>query len=211
MIKKIRFFAAFIFILSFSTFSFAEDAAQKPEENLKKATFAGGCFWCIQASLDKVPGVISTTAGYTGGTEKNPTYEDVSSGLTGHAESVEIIYDPSKITYEKLLEVYWQQIDPTARDRQFVDAGHQYRTAIFYHDEKQKEAALLSKEKLEKSGIYDKPIVTEIVPASDFYPAEDYHQQYYKKSAAHYNTYRFFSGRDQYLDKIWGKNRDKHH
>jgi methionine-S-sulfoxide reductase len=178
--------------------------------NLKKATFAGGCFWCMQPPFDELPGVISTSAGYTGGPEPNPTYQQVSAGQTGHAEAVEIIFDPSQVTYEKLLDVFWHQIDPTTVGRQFVDVGQQYRTAIFYHDEEQKKLALASKESLEESGRFGKPIVTEIVPASEFYAAEDYHQQYYKRSAARYKFYRFFSGRDQYLEKIWGGNQSKH-
>jgi methionine-S-sulfoxide reductase len=179
-----------------------DDAA---ESNLKKATFAGGCFWCMEHPFDELPAVVSTTSGYTGGTEKNPTYRQVSSGKTGHAESVEILYDSSKISYEKLLDVFWRNIDPTTPDRQFVDVGPQYRTAIFYHDEGQKNLALASKEKFEKTGKFGKPIVTQIVPAAEFYPAEEYHQDYYKKNPVRYKVYRFFSGRDQYLEKVWGK------
>ncbi len=169
-----------------------------------KATFAGGCFWCMQPPFEKLQGVISVTAGYTGGWKENPTYEGVSSGRTGHAESVEIVYDPAKITYQKLLDVFWRNIDPTTKDRQFVDIGTQYRTAIFYHDEEQKKEAEESKARLERSGRFGKPIVTEIVPAGRFYPAEEYHQDYYKKSAVRYKFYRFNSGRDQYLKRIWG-------
>jgi peptide-methionine (S)-S-oxide reductase len=172
-----------------------------------KATFAGGCFWCMEAPFDKLKGVISVTVGYTGGHQANPTYEEVSSGRTGHAESVEIVYDPSQISYEALLDVFWHNIDPTTKDREFVDVGNQYRTAIFYHGEEQKRLAEESKRKLDASGKFGKPIVTEIVPAGKFYPAEDYHQHYYKKSATRYKFYRFNSGRDQYLDRIWGKDR----
>ncbi len=173
----------------------------------EKATFAGGCFWCMEAPFDKLKGVISVTVGYTGGHQENPTYEEVSSGRTGHAESVEILYDPTQISYGTLLDVFWHNIDPTTKDREFVDVGNQYRTAIFYHSEDQKRLAEESKRKLETSGKFGKPIVTEIVPAGKFYPAEDYHQHYYSKNPVRYKFYRFNSGRDQYLDRIWGKDR----
>ncbi|HSO66988.1 MAG TPA: peptide-methionine (S)-S-oxide reductase MsrA [Desulfatirhabdiaceae bacterium] len=149
-----------------------------PAGKTEKAIFAGGCFWCMEAPFEKLPGVISVVSGYTGGVRKNPTYEEVSSGETGHAEAVEIEYDPEKISYEKLLEVFWMNIDPTAVDRQFVDVGHQYRAAVFYLDDEQKRLAEESREKLQKSGRFNKPIVTEIQQASVFYPAEGYHQDY---------------------------------
>ena len=169
------------------------------------ATFAGGCFWCMQPPFDHLPGVISTTVGYTGGATEHPSYEEVSSGSTGHAESVEIIYDPAQVSYSKLLEVFWHNIDPTTVNRQFADGGTQYRTAIFTHNEEQKRLALESKEKLEKSGKYaGKPIVTEIVPAGKFWPAEDYHQHYYQKSVLHYKMYRAGSGREAYIRRMWG-------
>jgi peptide-methionine (S)-S-oxide reductase len=168
------------------------------------ATFAGGCFWCMEPPFDKLPGVISTTSGYTGGTVKNPTYEEVSAGGTGHAESVQVVYDPSKITYAQLLDVFWHNIDPTVKDRQFCDVGNQYRTAIFYHDEEQKRLALESKQRLEKSGKLG-AIYTEIVPAGPFYPAEDYHQDYYQKNPIRYKYYRWSCGRDQRLEELWGK------
>jgi methionine-S-sulfoxide reductase len=171
---------------------------------LEKATFAGGCFWCMQPAFDKLKGVISTTVGYTGGTKESPTYEEVSSGETGHAEAIEIIYNPTQITYSELLEIFWRNIDPTTPDGQFVDVGPQYRTAIFYHDEEQKRFAEASKEELEKSRRFDKPIVTEVLPASKFYKAEEYHQQYYKKCPYIYKTYVYRSGRDRCLEKIWG-------
>lgn len=170
----------------------------------EKATFAGGCFWCMQPPFDELVGVISTTAGYTGGSEDNPTYEQVSSGRTGHAETVEILYDPSKITYIQLLEVFWMNIDPTTLNKQFSDAGTQYRTAIFYHDEEQKRLAESSKEKLQNSGKFDKEIVTEITPASTFFKAEEYHQKYYIKNPIRYKIYRVGSGRDGFLKRIWG-------
>jgi methionine-S-sulfoxide reductase len=173
----------------------------------QKAIFAGGCFWCMEAPFEKLPGVISAVSGYTGGTKENPTYGEVSSGGTGHAEAVEITFDPEKISYEELLDVFWMNIDPTAVDRQFVDAGHQYRAAVFYLDDEQKRLAEESREKLQKSGRFTKPVVTEITQASVFYPAEDYHQDYYKKNPIRYKYYRNGSGRDQFLDSLWGKDR----
>ncbi len=171
----------------------------------KKATFAGGCFWCMEHPFEKLEGVVEVISGYTGGYKENPTYEEVSSGSTGHLEAVRVIYDPSKITYSDLLNVFWKQIDPTDANGQFVDRGTQYRTAIFYHDEEQKRLAEKSKEEHERSGKFGKPIVTEIIKASEFYSAEDYHQDYYKKSPLNYNLYRSRSGRDQYLETIWGR------
>ncbi len=171
---------------------------------LEKATFAGGCFWCMEHPFDQLPGVVSVTAGYTGGQTKNPTYEEVSAGGTGHAESVEIVYDPARITYEKLLEVFWHNIDPTAKDRQFCDSGHQYRSAIFYHGEEQHRLALQSKAALEKNKPFKGPIVTEIVKATEFYPAEEYHQHYYRKNPIRYKFYRYSCGRDQRLKELWG-------
>lgn len=169
------------------------------------ATFAGGCFWCMEHPFDSLPGVTSVTSGYTGGTKKNPTYEEVSAGGTGHAESVQIVYDPTKISYRKLLEVYWHNIDPTVKDRQFCDVGHQYRSAIFYHNEEQHRLALRSKEELQKSGVLKgATIQTEIVPAGAFYPAEEYHQHYYKKNPIRYKFYRTSCGRDRRLNELWG-------
>ncbi len=170
------------------------------------AIFASGCFWCMEAPFEKLPGVISAESGYTGGHVKNPTYEQVSSGETGHAEAVKITYDPSKITYEQLVEVYWRTGDPTDPDGSFVDRGNQYRPAIFYLDDKQKEIATKSRDALQKSGRFgDKKIVAEITKAGPFYKAEDYHQDYYKTNALRYKYYRFRSGRDQFIEKYWGK------
>lgn len=180
-----------------------------PPQDLEKATFAGGCFWCMQALFDKVKGVVSTVAGYTGGHKKNPTYEEVCSGKTGHSEAIEILYDPSRVTYEQLLDIFWKNIEPTMLNRQFVDFGTQYRTTIFYHDEEQKRLAEVSKERLEKSGEFYKPIVTEIQPASTFYKAEEYHQQYYKKNPIRYEFYEAHSGRSQYLKTIWSSEAKK--
>jgi peptide-methionine (S)-S-oxide reductase len=167
-----------------------------------KATFAGGCFWCMEPPFDKLDGVISTISGYAGGKKKNPTYEEVSAGNTGHAEVVQVTYDPKKITYEKLLEVFWRNVDPLTPNRQFCDVGSQYRTAIFYHDETQKRLAEESKKALSKR--FKEPIVTEIVAASEFYPAEDYHQDYYTKNPLRYKYYRYNCGRDQRLEALWG-------
>jgi peptide-methionine (S)-S-oxide reductase len=171
---------------------------------MEKATFAGGCFWCMEHPFDQLDGVISVTSGYTGGTVKNPTYEEVSGGGTGHAESVRIVYDPARIGYAKLLEVFWHNVDPTTPDRQFCDVGRQYRTAIFYHDEEQKRLAQESKKALEKTKRFEEPVVTEITPASEFYPAEEYHQNYYKKNPVRYKFYRYNCGRDKRLKELWG-------
>jgi peptide-methionine (S)-S-oxide reductase len=167
------------------------------------ATFAGGCFWCVEADFDKVDGVISTTSGYTGGRTANPTYEQVSHGGTGHAESVEIVYDPAKVSYKKLLDVFWHNIDPLAKDRQFCDHGDQYRSAIFYHDEEQRALAEASKAEVEKR--FEQPVATQIVPTGPFYKAEEYHQDYYKKNPIRYKFYRYNCGRDARLEELWGK------
>jgi len=169
------------------------------------ATFAGGCFWCMEPPFDALDGVVSTTSGYTGGQKKNPTYEDVSAGGTGHAEAIEVVYDPRKISYAQLLDVFWRNIDPTARDRQFCDLGRQYRSAIFYHDDAQQRAAEDTKRTLDDAKRLPDPIVTEIVPATEFYPAEYYHQDYYRKNPLRYKFYRYNCGRDQRLQELWGK------
>ena len=171
---------------------------------LAKATFAGGCFWCMQKPFDELPGVVSTTVGYTGGTKTSPTYEEVSSGGTGHAESVQVLYDPKKVSYEKLLDVFWHNIDPLTPNAQFCDHGTQYRSAVFFHDEAQKRAAEESKKALGAAGRFKTPIVTGIVAASTFLPAEDYHQNYYKKNPIRYNLYRTGCGRDARLKELWG-------
>lgn len=172
------------------------------QQKLAKATFAGGCFWCMQAPFEELPGVVSTTVGYTGGFKMNPTYKEVSAGGTGHAESIQVIYDPSKISYEKLLDIFWKNIDPMVKDRQFCDHGHQYRTAIFYHNDEQKQLAEASKVKVAtRFGT----VYTEIVPASTFYPAEEYHQDYHKKNPIRYKYYRYSCGRDKRLEELWGK------
>lgn len=173
--------------------------------NLAIATFAGGCFWCVEAGFEKVPGVVEAVSGYTGGQMKDPTYKQVSSGSTGHLESVEVFYDPKRISYKGLLAAFWRQIDPTDAGGQFVDRGGQYTTAIFYKDDQQKRAAEESRDALQDSGRFDKPIATAIRPVGDFYPAEDYHQDYYEENPVRYSFYRYRSGRDQYLEKTWGQ------
>ncbi len=195
------FYKKIIFILAFTLFfNFAYS-----DEILEKATFAGGCFWCMEPPFEKLDGVKEVISGYTGGNIANPTYKQVSAGKTGHLESVQITYDPKKISYNELLDVFWRQINPTDAGGQFVDRGEQYRSAIFYHNEKQKQLAELSKNTLENLNIFGSPIVTEILPASEFYPAEDYHQDYYKKRPFRYKFYRRGSGRDKFLQKIWGE------
>ena len=185
--------------------SSTETRVQQPAQGrLEKATFAGGCFWCMEHPFDELAGVLSVTSGYTGGHKKNPTYEEVSAGGTGHAESVQIVYDPSKISYERLLAVYWRNVDPTVKDRQFCDTGHQYRSAIFYHSEEQQRLALKSKKTLDMSKPFREPIVTEITQATEFYPAEEYHQHYYKKNPIRYKFYRTSCGRDNRLNELWG-------
>ena len=168
------------------------------------ATVAGGCFWCMEPPFERLDGVVSVVSGYSGGTEVNPTYEQVAGGRTSHTESVEILFDPKVISYDKILDVFWMNIDPTQVDGQFADRGKQYRTAIFYHNAEQKAQAEASKKKLEQSGKFDKPIVTEIEAFTAFYPAEDYHQDYYKKNSIHYKMYRKGSGREGYLERTWG-------
>ena len=168
------------------------------------ATFAGGCFWCMEPPYDALPGVISTTSGYMGGSKRNPTYEEVTSGATGHAEVVQIVYDPKKVNYEKLLEVFWKNVDPTVRDRQFCDIGSQYRTSIFYHTEEQRRLAEASKAALMKTKPFRDSIVTPVAPAGEFWPAEDYHQDFYTKNPVRYKFYRTGCGRDARLKQLWG-------
>ncbi|MFH2205143.1 MAG: bifunctional methionine sulfoxide reductase B/A protein [Elusimicrobiota bacterium] len=170
---------------------------------LAKATFAGGCFWCMEPPFEKLDGVKDAVSGYMGGQVKDPSYEQVSAGGTGHAEVVQVLYDPRRVSYETLLDAFWRSVDPTTRDRQFVDVGTQYRTAVFYHDEEQRKAAIASRDKLVNAKRFGAPIVTEITRAGDFYRAEDYHQDYYKKNPVRYKWYRYHSGRDKYLDATW--------
>jgi methionine-S-sulfoxide reductase len=173
------------------------------EEGQAVATFAGGCFWCMEPPFDAIDGVESTTVGYTGGPEENPTYKQVAYGRTGHAEAIQVRYDPDEVDYETLLAVFWRNIDPTAEGRQFVDVGSQYRSAIYYHSDRQRRLADESKEAVAESGRFDEPIVTPVQPASRFWDAEDYHQNYYKKSTRDYKQYRNGSGRDPFIEKYW--------
>jgi peptide-methionine (S)-S-oxide reductase len=192
-----------ICLLLFCSFLCVSTAVAGQKET---ATFAGGCFWCMEQPFDSLPGVISVMPGYTGGAKLNPTYKEVSAGSTGHTEAVQISYDPAKISYEKLLQVFWRNIDPTVTDRQFCDIGNQYRAGIFYHTEAQKKMALLSRETISKTRSFKEPVVTEIVQASTFYLAEEYHRQYYKKNPLRYRYYRSRCGRDNRLKDLWGSN-----
>lgn len=174
------------------------------EPKYEFATFAGGCFWCMEPPFEKLDGVIDVISGYTGGQKVNPTYQEVSAGTTGHAEAIQVKYDPAKVSYQKLLDTFWRQIDPTDAGGSFVDRGLQYRSGIFFHTEEQRRLAEQSKADLAKSGRFASPIVTEIVKAGVFYPAEEYHQDYAKKNPIRYKYYRYNSGRDQFIKKAWG-------
>jgi peptide methionine sulfoxide reductase msrA/msrB len=186
-----------------------EEAMPMRPDNLRTATFAGGCFWCVEADFEKVEGVKEVISGYTGGHKENPTYDEVSSGGTGHVEAVQVIYDPEIVSYGELLDYFWRHVDPTDAGGQFVDRGSQYRPVIFYHDEEQKQLAEKSKKALEASGRFEKPIAIEILKFERFYRAEDYHQDYYKTHPYRYKFYRWNSGRDQFLERYWGKMDDK--
>ena len=205
--RRLSLFAAALALASGVAFAQTPKPAA-PAANLSmaaaKATFAGGCFWCVESDFDKVPGVLSTTSGYIGGTVANPTYQQVSAKSTGHAEAVEILYDPTKVTYEQLLAKFWHSIDPTTKDRQFCDSGSPYRSAIFTHGDEQMAAAKKSLAELEKSKPFKEPVVTQIVPATAFYAAEEYHQDYYKKNPIRYTYYRTSCGRDARLAELWG-------
>ena len=199
-----RFVTGALMALCLSTGALAQEVDM--DAHLEKATFAGGCFWCMQPFFDLTKGVKQTLVGYTGGHTKNPTYEEVCSGTTGHAEAIEVTYDPKEVAYDKLLKIYWHNIDPTAQDAQFVDHGTQYRSAIFYHSDEQKRLAEKSKVEIATSKRFgNAPIMTEIVAASVFYPAEDYHQKYYKKSPTRYNMYHDNTGREEFKQRFWGK------
>jgi len=194
-------------LMALAVVAVAHAGAQAPKDpppGKALATFAGGCFWCMEAPYDKLDGVVSTTSGYMGGTRKNPTYGEVSNGSTGHAEVVQVVYDPAKVSYEKLLEVYWNNVDPTVTDRQFCDVGSQYRTAILVRTDDQRRAAEKSKQQVVKSKPFKEDIVTPIVAAGDFWPAEDYHQDYYIKNPVRYTYYRTGCGRDARLKSLWG-------
>lgn len=184
-----------------------EDKKISGDAMLERAIFAGGCFWCMEGPFEKLDGVKAVVSGYIGGHKDDPTYEEVSSGKTGHLEAIEIVYDPARVSYEKLLEIFWMQIDPTDSGGQFADRGSQYRPGIFYLDDEQKAAAQKSKEALEKSGRFDRPVTTEVLPASKFYAAEEYHQDYHRKNPTRYKYYRSGSGRDRFLEKTWERSR----
>lgn len=181
-------------------------AIEAKAKAMQRATFAAGCFWCLEQPFDALPGVISTTSGYTGGYKMQPTYQEVSAGTTGHTEAVEVVYDSALISYERLLEVYWRNSDPTTANRQFCDVGTQYRPAIFYHSDAQREMALRSKQQIEKIKTFQDELVTEITKASTFWPAEEYHQNYYLKNPIRYKFYRYNCGRDQRLQQLWEEN-----
>nr|WP_166261737.1 peptide-methionine (R)-S-oxide reductase MsrB [Marinobacter salicampi] len=187
----------------------SKDSNYAPQDDsLAVATFAGGCFWCVEAGFEKIPGVKEAVSGYSGGDEKNPTYQQVAGGITGHTEAVQVYYDPEVITYEGLLQGLWRMMNPTDVKGQFVDRGQQYRPAIFYHDQEQKRLAEASIQALEESGRYDHPVLIEVVPLDTFYEAEDYHQDYHKTNPVRYNVYTFNSGRYQFIDKVWGDDRE---
>ncbi len=198
-------FLILVCVVSATAFSaLAQDKTKTPPAATAKATFAGGCFWCMEPPFDALDGVISTTSGYIGGHKKDPTYKEISAGVTGHTQVVEVVYDPSKVSYAKLLDVFWRNIDPTVKDQQFCDVGSQYRTGIFTHDAAQKAAAEASKAALMKAKPFKANIVTPITSASTFYPAEDYHQDYYLKNPLRYKAYRYNCGRDARLKELWG-------
>ena len=200
----LRALAALTFLATAAA-ALAQGAPPTADPGRKIALFAGGCFWCMEHPFDELDGVVSVTSGYTGGTKTKPTYEEVSSGATGHAEAVEVVYDPAKVSYQKLVDVFWHNVDPLTANAQFCDHGTQYRSAIFYLDDEQKRVAEASKEALAKSGRFDRPIVTQIVAASAFWPAEGYHQHYYRTNPLKYKFYRLNCGRDQRLEQLWGK------
>jgi len=208
MMRRATFFAAVLALVAGNAFAQAPKPAAPANAanaaNTAKATFAGGCFWCVESDFDKVPGVLSTTSGYIGGNVAKPTYEQVSSKSTGHAEAVEIVFDPAKVTYDQLLAKFWRSIDPTTKNRQFCDSGSPYRTAIFAHGDEQLAAAKKSLAELEKTKPFKEPIVTEIVAATAFYPAEEYHQDYATKNPIRYKYYRTTCGRDARLAELWG-------
>ena len=205
MINSRRFGRALAAIIFFGAAIAAHAQTAKPADAAyAKAIFAGGCFWCMEPPFDKLDGVISTTSGYTGGSMKNPSYEQVSSGRTGHAEAVQILYDPKKVTYEKLLDVFWHNVDPTVKDQQFCDVGNQYRTGIFYANEEQKRLSEASKAQLEKTKPFKAAVVTQITAAGEFWPAEEYHQDFYIKNPLRYKFYRSGCGRDARLKDLWG-------
>lgn len=211
MLIKTKCYKIAILLLAFTLLAFGLAYAQKKvpdmmasSDRYQVAVFAGGCFWCTESDFDKVAGVVKTVSGFMGGHVKNPSYKQVSAGGTGHAEIVQVTFDPQKVSYEQLLKVYWHNIDPTVRNQQFCDKGHQYRSVIFYANEQQHRFAEQSRQELESTKPFSAPIVTEIIPATPFYAAEEYHQDYYKKNPLRYKFYRYSCGRDQRLQELWG-------
>lgn len=192
-----------VFGVWYLTMDTKQEISTENYEDLKIGTFGGGCFWCMEAAFEEADGVAESVSGYTGGETKNPTYEQVSRGETGHYEAVQVYYDPEKITYSQLLEIFWRNINPTDQGGQFADRGSQYKTAIFYHDEEQKTLAERSKKELDESGKFSDPVVTEILPVKDFYEAEEYHQDYYRKKVLQYKTYKKLSGREDFINENW--------
>ncbi len=211
MRRNVRFLLPLLALVLFATLARGEEPTQPTAPapaGLAKATFAGGCFWCMQGPYDALEGVVSTTVGYTGGTKAGATYHEVGSGGTGHREAIEVVFDPKKVSYEKLLDVFWHNVDPTNPYGQFCDSGSQYTTAIFVHDEAQRRAAEASKKAIE--GVLGKPVVTEVLPAGAFWKAEEYHQEYYKKNPIRYSFYRSGRGRDARLKQLWGDKAPAH-
>jgi peptide-methionine (S)-S-oxide reductase len=199
-----RFFCLLVMLaLGFAAQVPAQTAKPQPK-SVATATFAGGCFWCMEEAYEKVPGVLSAVSGYMGGHTKTPTYQQVSAGNSGHAEVVQVTYDPAQVSYAKLVEAFWRNIDPTQRDGQFCDSGSQYRSAIFYHDDEQQRVAEASRVALEKSKPFKAPIVTQVVRAAEFTPAEEYHQDFYKKNPVRYKVYKTGCGREARLQALWG-------
>jgi peptide-methionine (S)-S-oxide reductase len=194
-----------VVILLIEAWNFQSTSQAVADTTLGKAYFAGGCFWCMEEAFEKVEGVLSATSGYMGGTVANPSYEEVSAGRTGHAESVEVVYDPAKVSYQKLLEAFWRNVDPITPNAQFCDHGSQYRSAIFFQTDEEKRVVEASKQAIEQSKRLKDPIVTQIVTASQFYPAEEYHQDFYKKNPVRYKFYKYNCGRAQRLEELWGK------
>lgn len=201
--------AAIVGLLISSSASATEPTPAAAPEGMAKATFAAGCFWCVEPPFDKLDGVLSTTSGYIDGHKKNPTYQAVSKGVTGHTEAVEVVYDPALVSYQQLLDVYWVNVDPTTNDRQFCDSGSQYRPAIFWHNPKQRELAEASAKAIDESGRFPEPIKVQLAKASVFYAAEQYHQDYYVKNPTRYQYYRWACGRDKRLKQLWGDLPDK--
>lgn len=212
MKKFLACIAALLFVLAYTVANAAQREVKKGMDQsnaqTRIATLAGGCFWCVEADLEKLPGVLKAVSGYTGGTGANPTYETYAG--QGHVEAVQVFYDPGKISYDAILDVFWRHIDPTDPGGQFGDRGSYYRSVVFYHDEEQRRIAEKSREQLQKSGRFDKPVVTEILKFTKFYDAEEYHQDYYKKNPLRYQYYRHGSGRDQFLEKIWKRSPLRH-